>query len=99
MQLLDKDDNEGSGGGGTDIYHREGSGTPNYVDDPENEGLFREIVNCVGLVQPYWSAFSRDLFLIWRSCLIVAYYKKTLLAVASVSTAFSSSPKLSRVFV
>ena len=44
MQLLDKHEIEGSGGGGPDKHHKEGSGTPNYVDDPENEGLFREIV-------------------------------------------------------
>ena len=42
LQLLEKHEIEGSGGGGPDIYHNEGgSGTPNYVDDPENEGLFR----------------------------------------------------------
>ena len=35
---------EGSGGA-PDIYDKEGgSGTPNYVDHPESEGLFREIV-------------------------------------------------------
>lgn len=49
MQLLDKHEIEGSGGGGPDIYHKEGSGTPNYVDDPENEGLFREIQSTIVL--------------------------------------------------
>ena len=42
LQHPDKHEIEGSGGGGAEVYHREGSGTPNYVDDPENEGLFRE---------------------------------------------------------
>lgn len=36
---------EGSGGGAPGIYNKEGSGTPYYVDDPENEGLFRDIVS------------------------------------------------------
>ena len=36
---------EGSGGAGAPaIYNKDGSGTPNYVDDPENEGLFRKVV-------------------------------------------------------
>ena len=45
MQVFHAHEIEGSGGvSASEIYGKEGSGTPNYVEDSENEGLFRKVV-------------------------------------------------------